>query len=89
MSRVCGSIEIARKVEDVFDVVADQRNEVAYNPEMTESVKLTDGPIGVGTRFRATALSRGKPIEMTIECTGYDRPRLFATRGPAVGTSRR
>jgi hypothetical protein len=33
MSRVRGSIEIARAAEEVFDVVADQRNEVHYNPE--------------------------------------------------------
>ena len=85
MSRVRGSIEIARGSEEVFDVVADQRNEVHYNPEMTDSVKLTDGPIGVGTKFRATVLSRGKQMEMTIECTGFDRPRRFATRSVMAG----
>lgn len=86
MSRVRGSIEIARPVEEVFDVVADQRNEVRYNTKMTESVKLTDGPIGVGTTFRATVLSRGKPLVMTIECTGFDRPRRFATRSEMAGS---
>lgn len=85
MSRVRGSIEIARGAEEVFDVVADQRNEVHYNPEMTVAVKVTDGPVGVGTTFRATVLSRGKPVEMTIECTGFDRPRRFATRSVMAG----
>jgi carbon monoxide dehydrogenase subunit G len=85
MSRVRGSLEIARPVEEVFDVVADPRNEVGYNPEMTESVTLTDGPIGVGTIFRATVLSRGKPVVVTIECTGFDRPRRFATRNVMAG----
>lgn len=66
-------------------MVADQRNEVRYNPGMTESVKITDGPIGVGTRFRATVLSRGQPLEMTIECTGFDRPRRFASRSVMAG----
>ena len=80
-----GSLEIARPAEKVFDVVADPRNEIRYNPEMTESVKLTDGPIGVGTTFRATVLSRGRPVVVTIECTGFDRPRRFATRNVMAG----
>lgn len=85
MSKVRGSIEIARDVEDVFDVVADQRNEVDYNPQMIDSLKITDGPIGVGTKFRATVLGRNKPVEMIIECTGFDRPRRFATRSVMAG----
>ncbi|HET7476252.1 MAG TPA: SRPBCC family protein [Dermatophilaceae bacterium] len=85
MARVAGSIDIARPVEEVFDVVADQRNEVRYNPKMTQSTKLTAGPVGVGTQFRATVLTRGKPVEVVIECTGFDRPRVFATRSVMKG----
>ena len=55
MARVSGEILINRPVEVVFDYVADQRNEPIYNPRMLQSEKITDGPIGVGTRFRATA----------------------------------
>ncbi len=66
-------------------LIADQRNEVHYNPEMTDSVKVADGPIGVGTKFRATVLSRCRPVETTIECTGLDRPRRFATRSVMAG----
>jgi hypothetical protein len=49
--KVTGSIEIDRPVAEVFDFVADQRNEPLYNPDMVSSQKLTDGPIDVGTRF--------------------------------------
>ena len=86
MARIRGSIDIARPVESVFDFVADQRNEPSYNPSMCESLKITDGPIGVGTRFRATILRRGKPLEMVIEYTGFDRPRLLASRTVMPGT---
>ena len=75
MSRVRGSLDIARPVELVFDAVADQRNEPIYNPTMTESTKVTPGPIGVGTRFEATVLSRGTPRPVTIEYTAFERPR--------------
>jgi len=85
MTRVRGSVEIARPVEEVFDFVADQRNEVRYNPQMTGCTKITEGPIGLGTKFRATILSRGKPIEVVIECTGFDRPRSLASRSVIEG----
>jgi hypothetical protein len=37
----------------VFDFVADERNEPCYNPRILRVHKLTPGPIGQGTRFRA------------------------------------
>jgi hypothetical protein len=77
--RVQGSIEIKRPVDEVFDFVADQRNEPAYNPEMTTSEKLTDGEIGLGTRYRAVTEGYGKPISMAIEVTGFERPRAIDT----------
>ena len=87
MSTIHGTLDIARPVEDVFDFVADQRNEPTYNPKMTASAMLTDGPIGVGTRYAATVLSRGKPLPMTIEVTGFDRPRRIASRSVMTGAT--
>jgi Polyketide cyclase / dehydrase and lipid transport len=79
MARVSGDILIERPVEEVFDFVADQRNEPAYNPRMLQSEKITEGPIGVGTRFRATARSGGRAAEMLIEVTQFDRPRRLGS----------
>lgn len=80
--RVEGEILIRRPVEEVFDFVADERNEPRYNPRMRRVELLTPGPIGVGTRFGAEMVSIGRPVEMTIEFTGYERPRrlLSTTR---------
>jgi Polyketide cyclase / dehydrase and lipid transport len=80
MARVSGEILIGRPVEEVFDYVADQRNEPIYNPQMLQSEKITDGPIGVGTRFRATARSGRRPVEMLIEVTDFQRPSTFGSR---------
>ena len=85
MTRIRGSLDIACPVEEVFDIVADQRNEPRYNPRMSASTKLTDGPIGVGTRFEATVLSRGKPLPVTIEYTDFERPHLIASRSVMAG----
>src|SRR5215207_9692146 len=80
MARIRGEILINRPVEMVFDYVADQRNEPIYNPRMLRSEKITDGPIGVGTRFRATARSGRQVVEMLIEITEYDRPWRLGSR---------
>jgi uncharacterized protein YndB with AHSA1/START domain len=79
MAKIEGEILIGRPVDMVFDYVADQGNEPQYNPQMVRADKITAGPVGKGTRFRSAVASRGRTAEMLIECTSYDRPRLFAT----------
>lgn len=80
MPKISGEILINQPVELVFDCVADQRNEPNYNPQMLRSEMITDGPIGVGTRFRATTQSGRREVEMLIEVTEYQRPRRFGSR---------
>ncbi|MDD7942989.1 SRPBCC family protein, partial [Actinomycetospora lutea] len=72
-ARNSGEILIGRPAETVFDAVADERTEPRYNPQVRGVELLTPEPLGVGTRFRAEAGSAA----MTIEITGYDRPRRF------------
>jgi uncharacterized protein YndB with AHSA1/START domain len=79
MVTIKGSTTITRSVEDVFDLVADERNEPRYNPQMTAVEKLTPGPIGTGTKWLATIDSRGRPMPMEIEVTDYDRPHRLAS----------
>jgi hypothetical protein len=52
-----GDLAINRPVEEVFDFVADERNEPSYNPRMLRAEKVSDGPIGLGTRFWAETSS--------------------------------
>lgn len=80
MTRINGEILIRAPVAEVFDFVADQRNEVTYNPHMVRSEKVTAGPVGEGTRFHAAVAARGRTAEMDIEYTEYQRPvRLSST----------
>jgi hypothetical protein len=74
-----GDIVIDRAVEDVFDYVADERNEPTYNAQMRLAEKISDGPIGVGTQFRAEVVSGGRAVSMVIEFTEYERPRRLAS----------
>jgi Polyketide cyclase / dehydrase and lipid transport len=79
MTTIIGHIEIDCAIEDVFDFVADECNVPTYNPALLHSTKITDGPIGVGTRFSAARRTRRRPVEMIIEITGYDRPHRIAS----------
>lgn len=79
MSHIEGEILIWRRVEDVFDFVADERNEPRYNPRMLRVEKLTDGEIGIGTKFAATTNSGRETADMIIEVTAFDRPRRLAS----------
>jgi hypothetical protein len=76
MAQIQGELVINRPVHEVFDVVADERNEPRYNPLIRRAEKLTRGPIGRGTRFRAEAVTLGRTTGMTIE---------YRPRGPASG----
>jgi len=79
MAHIEGEITIARPPEDVFDFVADERNEPCFNPQMSSVEQLTPVLIGLGTRFRAQVTSRGRPVEMVIEFTQFERPRRLSS----------
>ena len=66
-------------VEEVFDFVADERNEPRYNLRMLDAEQISEGPIGVGTRFRAELETMGRTMPMIVEFTGYERPRRLGS----------
>ena len=79
MASIAGELVINRPVDEVFDFVADEQNEPRYNPRIRRAEKLSPGPIGRGTRFRAEAVTLGRTVGMTIEYTAYERPRRLAS----------
>lgn len=87
MVQITGEIMIKRPVEDVFDLVADARNEPRYNPIILRSEQLTDGPIGVGTRFRDESRSLGRRIQIFIEHTTYERPHRLTSAIQMAGAN--
>jgi Polyketide cyclase / dehydrase and lipid transport len=75
-------IDIERCVEAVFDYCSDHTNEIEWNPEMRRVVKLTEGPIGIGTRYEMEFIP-GHP--MVGECVAFDRPTSWRVEGVAYG----
>ena len=79
MVHIHGDIVINRPPEEVFDVVADTGKEPEYNPRMQHAEQLTNGPIGVGTRFHAEVDNMGRPVDMVVEITDYQRPSSLSS----------
>jgi uncharacterized protein YndB with AHSA1/START domain len=86
MARIAGEIIINRPVPEVFDFVADERNEPRYNRRLRNVAQISAGPIGRGTRFRAETVTMGRTAGMVIEYTEFQRPRRLgsSTRMPAM-----
>jgi len=79
------AIDIARSPVEVFDYCSDLCNELEWSPGYMKSVeRLTDGPIGVGTRYLAE-WQQGGPN--TIEYTRFERPTFWEASGdsPSLG----
>jgi uncharacterized protein YndB with AHSA1/START domain len=76
------AVDIQRSPDDVFDYCTDLRREPEWNPRTRRIQKLTDGPIGLGTRYRGEWI-KGDP--MTIEFVRFERPTTWTS----VGRSRR
>jgi uncharacterized protein YndB with AHSA1/START domain len=75
---------IRRPPEDVFEFCSDLRSELQWNPKVNYIEKLTDGPVGVGTRYRAQWANSGPT---TVEVVQFDRPHSWETTATARGMS--
>jgi Polyketide cyclase / dehydrase and lipid transport len=73
---------IRRAPKDVFDYCSDLRSELQWNPKVKYIEKLTDGPVGVGTRYRARWSNSGPT---TVEVVALDPPRSWETTTRARG----
>ena len=76
------AVNIARSAEDVFDYCPDLTREPEWNPKAKRVDKLTDGPVGLGTRYEAEFLKANPTM---IEFVRFERPVAWES----VGRSRR
>lgn len=81
MIDVDDSIAIACPVEVVFDFVADQRNAPLWQDGLTVVRRITDGPMGVGTKHQASRKFLGRTMELTNEYVEYQPNKTVAFTG--------
>jgi hypothetical protein len=70
--------DIDRSPEEVFDYCSDPAHEPEWNIRMTGVERLTDGPIGLGTRYRMAFSSAPSVIS---QCVRFARPRVWELVG--------
>lgn len=76
MTVISNTVVIRCTAEEAFDYLSDHRNELEWNPGMDTIEKLTDGPVGLGTKYLAKWKSAPKAVQ--VETTAYDRPRSWS-----------
>ena len=72
MTVISNSVEIRCTPVEAFDYLSDHRNELEWNPGIESIDKLTDGPVGLGTKYLAKWKSAPEAVE--VETIAYDRP---------------
>ena len=75
------SVEIDRRVGDVFAHVTDPAKLPSWQTNTVAVVQETDGPLGVGTRLRETHRAPGgRRLDSLVEVVAYEPDRRFALR---------
>jgi len=74
------SIVIERPVEDVFAYLGDQTNAVHWQGGLIQVRRLTDGPIGVGTRHTIVRTFMGRRLAVDNEYVAFEPGRRIAFR---------
>ena len=76
---------VARPPKVVFDFIADSENAPKIVQSVTSIVKLTEGPIGVGTRYRETRLMSGKEQQAELEIVEFEPTEKYAMQNVTSG----
>jgi len=75
------SIEVARPVHEAFAYVSDFTTTVEWDATATRAVKLTPGPIAVGTRFALSCAVSVGSIDLEYEVTKLQPDREIELQG--------
>ena len=81
MLKIESMILINRPIEEVFVVVSNLENSPKWSSAFVEVTKTSEGPIGVGTAWRAVQKAFGQGLESEVEVTEYEPNRKWTQRG--------
>ncbi|MEH7522798.1 SRPBCC family protein [Bacillus sp. JJ1503] len=79
------SVIIHKPVSEVFHYMASMENVPELMPNVVKMEKLTEGPIGKGTKFKESRSVRGNTVNAEIEFIEYKQDQAFTTRSNSNG----
>ncbi|MBD0290425.1 MAG: SRPBCC family protein [Thermoleophilia bacterium] len=74
------TVEIERPAAAIFPYLAAPERRLRWMGALTASEQVTDGDLGLGTRFRDVFEDQGQRIELDAEIVEYEPNRRLATR---------
>jgi len=80
LMKVERGVIIERPVDKVFAFIANPDNNPKWQPEVVEHQKLTEGPMGVGTRLRHVSKFMGRCISVVGIVDEFELGRMIAFR---------
>jgi hypothetical protein len=82
MAHSFNRLHTRRSPENAFEFISDFRHASLWDPRTQSVRKLTEGPIGRGTRFMLRArFGAGVTLDFPYELVEYDRPRTLVFAG--------
>jgi uncharacterized protein YndB with AHSA1/START domain len=82
-----GSVVLNKPIEEVFSFLTDPDRDTNWRrPYVLSSRKLTDGPLGVGSRFETVNRFLGKKETVVTEVTALEPPSLLSWKQVNKGT---
>ena len=76
---------ISHSPKEVFDFITSSDNAPKVVQSVKSMVKLTEGPVRVGTRYRETRLMNGREQQAELEVVAYEPNQKYAMKNVTEG----
>ena len=76
---------ISRSPKEVFDFITSSDNAPKVVQSVKSMVKLSEGPVRIGTRYRETRLMNGKEQHAKLEVAAYEPNQKYAMKNVTDG----
>ena len=84
MIKLNEEIVVNRPVEEVFTFLTSLENIPKWQSALTSEV-ITQGPVGVGTKFEESFKMFGRTVEVVCEITNYEHLRTLGWKSTSSG----
>ena len=81
MARFVDAVDLPIPIQQVFDYLADFSRTAEWDPGVVHAERLTEGPVGLGSRFRVEVAFLGRTSSLEYEIVDWDPPSRLVLVG--------